>query len=61
MLPVGSVCEVSEKIIQFLDFSISFEYLVIPNLVNLGVGPFTNTLLHVLEISTVHCFGYLHR
>lgn len=29
MLPVASVCELSKQIIEFLDLSILFEYLVI--------------------------------
>lgn len=34
---------------------------LLPYLVSLLVGPFTNILLHVLEISTVHCCGFLHK
>lgn len=34
---------------------------LLPNLVNLVVGPFTNILLHVLEIITIHCCGFLHK
>lgn len=33
---------------------------LLPNLVNLVVGSFKNTLLHALEISTMHCCGFLY-
>lgn len=60
MLPVASVCELSKQIIQFLDLSILFEYLVIFSL-SKSWHRVIHSLLHILEIIRVHCFGRLYR